>query len=112
MANQIVALTSAPNQVLSVSLNVNNTKLSLRLSVSFNAMGGFWVMNIANQQGVPIMNSIPLVTGVWPGANILAPYQYLGIGSAYVINSSGTNEDLPGQTSLGADFVLLWGDNA
>lgn len=111
MANQIINVTSAPNQRFSVSLAVNGGTINLQLSLSFNAMGEFWVLNIFTPSGIPIMLSVPLVTGVWPAANILSPFQYLNIGSCYVINVTGADADLPGATSLGSDFTLLWGDN-
>ena len=117
MPAQILPLTSAPNQSLSASLNINGGTVTLQIVVTYNEMGGFWVLSISNQAGVPILNSVPLITGAYPGANILAPYQYLEIGSAYVINTSGLiNPDFPDETDLGAnsstgDFSLLWSDN-
>jgi len=66
-------------------------------------------MSISNQAGTPIVSGVPLITGIYPAANILAPYQYLGIGSAYVLNSSGTTSpDYPNATDLGTDFVLIF----
>ena len=111
MADQIIPLSSAPNQTLTVALNVNGNNLGLKLNVAYNPMGAFWVLNIFTTQGVPIIQSVPLITGTWPGANVLAPFQYLLIGSAYVINITGVSQDYPDNTNLGGSFALLWGDN-
>ena len=114
MPAQILPLTSAPNQGLTASLNVNGGTVNLQIILNFNEMGGFWVLSISDRNGVPLLNSVPLITGAYPGANILAPYQYLEIGSAYVINTSGVIvPDFPNSTDLGAtgDFALLWDDN-
>jgi hypothetical protein len=111
MAQQIVPLTSSPNQVLTTTLTVNRQQLTVQLRVAYNPQGGFWTMDIADKLGNPILYAVPLITGMWPGANILGPYEYLNIGSAYVINQNGAASDFPNNTDLGVDFVLLWADN-
>lgn len=109
---QIIGVSSAANQVLTVSVNINGGTLTLQLAVSFDEMAGFWVMSIADQTGTPLISTVPLLTGAWPAANILQPYQYMNIGSAFVINSSGVaTPDYPNSTDLGTDFILLWDDN-
>jgi hypothetical protein len=108
---QILALNNSPNQSLRVALNVNGHSLTLNLRLRYNTQAGFWTMDIADQSNNPLASSVPLLTGAWPGANILAPYDYLGIGSAYVINQSGAASDWPDDSGLGRDFVVLWDDN-
>jgi hypothetical protein len=108
--SQIVPLTSAPNQSIRVTLNVNGASVTLNLRVYFNAAGGFWVMDIADQIGKALVSSVPLITGAWPAANILAPFDYLKIGSAFVINV-GSASEWPNTTNLGSGFRLLWDNN-
>lgn len=112
MPSQIVPLTTLPNQTLSVTLAINGGTLTLLLTQSFNRVGGFWVLNISTAQNVPLVNSLPLITGDWPAGNILGPYEYLGIGEAFVINSNGAASDFPNDSNLGSGFVLLWTDNS
>jgi hypothetical protein len=109
--SQILSLNNSPNQSLRAALSVNGQSLTLNLGLRYNTQAGFWVMDIADQTGNPLVSSVPLLTGAWPAANILAPYDYLGIGSAYVINQSGAASDWPDDTNLGSGFVLLWDDN-
>lgn len=109
MSAQVVGLNSLNNQNVVVSLGINEGNITLRLFLRFNATMGYWMMDIANQNGLRIVSCIPLLTGSYPGANILAPYAYLNIGTAYIINVTGTTAfDYPGQNNLGTDFVLLW----
>lgn len=108
---QLLALTNAPNQSLQAVLNINGASLTLNLRLYYNTQGKFWAMDIADQSRKPLVSSVPLLTGFWPAANILAPYDHLKIGSAYVINQSGTARDWPDDQSLGSDFLLLWDSN-
>ena len=109
---QIIPLTSAPRQSLSVTLTVDGASLALNLAAYYAEIAGYWVLSISTQQGVLLVDSIPLITGSYPAANILAPYAYLAIGSAYVINVSATSDDIPNAASLGTDFELWWDDTA
>ena len=111
MPSQILPLSTAPNQSLAVALSINRQSVNLRLKVCFNQQAGCWIMDIADSQGNPLVCSIPLVTGVWPAGNLLAPYTYLNIGSAFLINHNGVASDWPDDSNLGSDFVLLWSDN-
>jgi hypothetical protein len=109
--SQIVPLTTSPNQSLAVALAVNGGSLGLNLKVSYNTQAGFWVMDVADKLGNELVSCVPLLTGVWPAGNILAPYDYLKIGSAFLINLNGAATDWPDDTNLGSSFSLLWDDN-
>lgn len=110
MPSQIVPLTTAPGQTLAVSLSIDNQIVALQLAVRFSEAAGYWVLTISDHLGNVLLDSIPLITGGYPAANILGQYAYLAIGSAYVINASGTPLDSPDSTNLGTDFLLLWDD--
>ena len=112
MADQIVPLDSSPNQAFSVSLSVDNATLTLNLSISYRELAGYWVMKIADANNNTLIGCVPLLCGVYPAANLLSQYGYMRIGSAYIINASGTSQDHPDATNLGTDFVLLWSDTA
>ncbi len=109
--DQILKLTNAPNQSLRPTLTVNGETLTLNLRLYYNTQGGFWCMDVSDQNAVALVSSVPFITGEWPAANILAPFDYLKIGSAYVINQNGSASEWPNDTNLGTDFQLLWGDN-
>ena len=67
-------------------------------------------MAVADVNGNVLIASVPLITGLYPAANLLAQYQYLQIGSAYLLNTSNAAIDYPGVNNL-SQFSLLWGDN-
>lgn len=113
MSAQIIPVTSQPNQSFNVTLNVDGGVLPLRLNIGFSEMAGYWILRISDQQGNLILDSIPMVTGSYPAANILGQYGSLKIGSAFIINASNLTNDLqdyPGASDLGESYILLWDD--
>lgn len=111
-AAQIVPLTASPNQQFNVNLQVDGAPLTLELNLSWNEMAGYWVMSIADSKGNLLVDSLPLITGWYPAANLLAQFGYLKIGSAFILNQGNTFSDYPTRNDLGSGFVLLWGDTA
>lgn len=107
---QVVPLSTLANQSFPIQLTVDGRTLTLQLYVYFSEMAGYWLMDVADQAGTWLLHSVPLLTGSYPAANLLAPYAYLGIGSAFVINASGVAQDNADATNLGTDFVLVWDD--
>lgn len=108
---QIIPLSNTPNQAVRVSVTVNQQRVILNLRVYYNYVGGFWVMDIDDSLGNELVSDVPLLTGASPAGNILAPYDWLNIGSAFVINLNGAVSDSPDDTNLGTDFALLWDSN-
>lgn len=111
MSLQVVPLSSS-SQTTTAQLQVDGAPLTLVLTVKWSAMAGYWVMTIYDAQDNLLLDSVPLITGWYPAANLLAQYAYLQIGSAYIINLGVATSDYPGNTDLGAGFILLWGDTA
>lgn len=111
MSSQIVPLVQAPNQTFAVQLTVDGQPLTLNLTLNFSAMSGWWQLAVSNVQGAVLIASIPLITGYYPAANILAQYGYLKIGSAYILDTGDSSNDYPTQNDL-PNFSLLWSDTA
>ena len=111
MALQVVSLSSS-QQSVTAQLQVDGASLTLILNIRWSAMAGYWVLTIYDSQGSLLLDGIPLVTGWYPAANLLAQFGYLQIGSAYVLNLGVDNSDYPGQDDLGTGFILAWGDTA
>lgn len=108
--DQIIPLTSAPQQTFAVQLQIDGGSISLNLELNWSEMAGYWVLSIFDATGNLLLDSIPLITGWYPAANILAQFAYLGIGSAFVINDGNSTSDYPGRNDLGTAFGLLWSD--
>lgn len=108
--SQIIPLKSSPQQTFAVNLQVDGAPLTLNLAINWSEMAGYWVMSIFDAAGDLLLDSIPMVTGWYPAANILAQFAYLQIGSAYLLNLGTSTSDYPGNNDLGDNFALLWDD--
>ncbi len=94
-----------------MTLNVDGKNLTLDFALKYNEMAGYWIMTVSDPvSGNIYLDSIPLLTGDYPAANILEQYAYLNIGSAYILNVGNASSDSPDDTNLGTDFLLVWGD--
>jgi hypothetical protein len=108
---QIVPLSSSPNQTATVQLTVDGNPLTLNLTVGFSEMAGYWQMSVSDINNNLLIASVPLITGWYPAANLLAQYGYLQIGSAYILNTGNATTDYPAANNLN-QFSLLWDDTA
>lgn len=110
MAFKVIPLTNNPNQVMLITIPVDNKNLTLKLNIKYNSVANYWIMTIIDPKtNEIILDNIPLLTGKVKAADILHPYQYLCLGSAAVVNIGSVN-DFPSDLDLGTDFVLCWGD--
>jgi hypothetical protein len=137
MALQMIPLSNQPNQSFTVQLQVDGLPLSLNLTIRFNQMAGYWILSISDVNNNLLIDSVPMLTGSYPAANLLEQQRYLAIGSWYIINVSNTQvsgtsgigygeggyglgpyggesglsgTDYPNQYNLGTDFQLWVGD--
>lgn len=108
----IIPLTTNPNQYLTVTIPIDGKNITLNLVLRYNLNSNYWVMTVIDISNNTIIDSLPLVPGGYPAADILGQYEYLGIGSAYIVNASNIQQDIPSDTTLGTDHLLLWGDRA
>ncbi|SFU71230.1 phage baseplate plug family protein [Alicyclobacillus macrosporangiidus] len=112
MASVVIPLTPGTNQSLSCTLPVDSRNITLMFQFTYNSIGGYWFMTVKDKTGTVLLDGVPLVTGQYPAANLLRQYQYLGIGSAYVVPASSALTGDPDFNSLGSDYVLVWSDTA
>ena len=111
MSSQIVPLTQTQGQSFTIQLTVDDATLVLNLALAYSAMAGYWQLSISDANDAVLVASVPLITGAYPAANLLAQYGYLAIGSAYLLNTGNASQDYPSQNTL-TQFSLLWGDTA
>jgi hypothetical protein len=111
MAYQIVPLLPNANQSFNCTLPIDSKNMTLGFSFTYNTVGGYWFMSVKDvQTNTMLLDAVPLVTGEYPAADLLGQYEYLGIGSAMIVPTSSLAIDRPDDTSLGTDYVLVWGD--
>jgi hypothetical protein len=104
------ATANSANQTIQMSTTIDDESVTLNLTFCYNEIAEYWVMSITDDSNTLLLDSIPILTGEYPAANILGQYAYLGIGSLYCINSDNYNADYPDDNSFGNHFVLYWGD--
>ncbi len=118
MAQVMIPLVQGTNQTLTCTLPINGGNVELTFSFTYNTPGSYWYMSITDANNTLLLDGIPLVCGS-PPYDILAPYQYLNIGSAYLVPTSSGLPDIPNFNTLGASpsnpnaptFQLIWSDN-
>jgi len=98
----VLALNNSPNQTFKVNVPGDVRNLNLYLTLSYNTIAGYWIMGIYDNSKNPIVLNIPLLVG----QNLLAQYQYLDIGSVYLINT-GDAALIPDDVNIGK-FELVW----
>jgi hypothetical protein len=108
VSQQIIPLDNSPNQTWQASVQINGVVVTFLVVLSYNEIAEYWVMKIYDSSQNLILSNVPLVTGL----NLLRQFQYLQIGSLFLVNVTGTTLlNYPDNTDLGTDFKLVWSDN-
>lgn len=106
---QIIPVTNDPSQTFELPLAIDGTVKSLYLTLRYNKVAEYWVATIRDGKGNLKLDSVPILTGVSPAANMLGQFAYLGIGSLFVLNVGGlATPNYPNDRTLGTAFQLLW----
>lgn len=102
-------ITNQPNQTFNCIIPLANRNINLGFYVSWNDYAQYWQMTISDfltkQQ---LLTNFPLITGNFPVQNFLRPFQYLGIGSAYIVPLKSAVNPWPQLNDWGNNFILLW----
>lgn len=106
----VIPLTSDPDQYFSCNIPVDTKNITLFFRVRYNTVAEYWTATIANSTGTILIDSLPLFRGVYPDTDLLGQHKHLEIGSAYIIRNGKVNTDQPDSSTLGSDFLLVWGD--
>jgi len=100
MANFEIPLTPSP-QTFTVSLSGTEHRLTVQWR---NADGLGWVVDISDISGNPIIQGIPLVTGI----NLLEQYAYLGFNGVLWVQTTDDPDAVPTFDNLGVGSHLYW----
>lgn len=109
---QIIPSPTTRNEWKIVTIEIDNVKKSIQLRFRFLDTLGLWHISIYDPNtGGCLAESIPLLRGLYPSADLLGPFPHLGLGSAFIIPlvAVPTSEN-PTDTNLGTEFALVWGD--
>lgn len=95
MAISEIPLT-AENQQFSISL----AGVTYQMAVTWRA--AFWCLDIMDSSGTDLIMGIPLITG----ADLLAQYNYLGLGFSLYVGCDDPANENPTETDLGTNSHL------
>jgi hypothetical protein len=84
-------------QAQTFAIALNGT--TYHLTLSWNTISLCWVLDIADEGDVAIIQGIPVVTGL----DLLYQYQYLGIKGSLVVQTDYDPSVVPGYGSFGVD---------
>lgn len=108
----IIPLTTDPNQTFQSTIPIDGDNRTLSFGLRYNAVAGYWTLSITDPYTRKMLiDSLPILIGEFPAANILEQYSYLGIGSATIVKVGPVPENVnPDDKTLGTNYVLVWGD--
>ena len=96
-----IPLKAGAPQRLTITLGQVEYQLTLKYR---NVEQGGWNLDIADAIGQPVIEGIPLVTGV----DLLAQYKHLGFAGRLWVQTLSDPDAVPTFESLGGDGRLYW----
>lgn len=78
--------------------------VTYQLTVRWNDIAGYWVLDIADSLGNRVLSGVPLVTG----ADLLAQYDYLNFPGQLIVQTDNDTDALPTFTDLGTTAHLYF----
>lgn len=86
----------------SFSITLGNE--TYKVTIVWNTIGGLWILNLNDSSGNPVIQGIPLVTGL----GLLRQYGYLGLDGDLFIQSTTDPYALPTFEGLGSTSNIYY----
>ena len=104
-----IPVTNQPNQELEAVIPLSPTlNIALAFYFSFNEVANYWEMSISDgNTGQELISSLPMITSS-PAQNLIAQWEYLGIGSCYILPLTEAAQTYPGLNDWGVNYSLIW----
>lgn len=99
MAEFVIPLIASP-QRFSISLN----GVPYVMTVRWCTAASCWILDIADEDDVPILSGVPIITG----ADLLSQYEYLGIGGGLEARTEAEPDAVPTFENLGLESHLVF----
>lgn len=77
--------------------NIQLAGVTYNITVAWCAPAACWLFDIADRAEVPILQGIPLVTGI----DLLKQYEYLGFGGSLIVQTDHNPNAVPTLENLG-----------
>lgn len=78
--------------------------VSYLLTFRWNSVSAAWMLDIASADRVPLVSSIPVITGL----DLLAPHKHLGFTGALIAQTDNDPDVVPTFTNLGTGGRLYY----
>jgi hypothetical protein len=93
-----------PLQATPQTLTISLAGIQYQLTVRWNQTNASWIVDIADNNGNPILTGIPMVTG----ADLLEQFKYLKLGGSLIAQTSSSLYAVPTFKNLGSDGQLYF----
>lgn len=94
-----------PLQITAQTFSITLSGIIYNLTFQYrDAIEGGWILDIGDVNNVPILQGVPLVTGV----NLLAKYQYLGFIGGLYVQTTTDPDAVPTFENLGTDGQVYY----
>lgn len=100
----IIPVQAIPNYTFSCKIPVDEQNVTLSFHLTYNELAKYWMTRVTDSKGNVLIRGLPIL----PAQNILEQFQYMKIGSAYVIPRQTAQEEWPTQDTLDSDWYLVW----
>jgi hypothetical protein len=77
--------------------NIQLAGVTYNLMIVWNEASNCWMLDIADRLEVPILQGIPLITGI----DLLRQYEYLGFGGSLIVQTDHNPNAVPTLQNLG-----------
>lgn len=93
-----------PLQPIAQAFFIQLANVTYKMSLKWNDVSVCWVFDLATADELPILQGVPIVTGV----DLLAQYQYLEIGGGLIALTDGNPDAVPTFQNLGSGGNLYF----
>lgn len=101
-----IPLTTTAFSQVTFKLTLGSRNINILLKLRYHDLYKLWAADVVdNSTGTELITGMPLI----PGADLLGQYEYLDIGSAYIIAAEPNSLQQPDNETLGSTWILMWG---
>lgn len=93
------------NHRFSAVVPIDGGNVKLGFFLRYNELAKYWTVDIS-KDGKTVLTALPLI----PAQNILEMYDYLGIGSAWIVPKANAKHQWPQAADFASDWAVVWGD--
>lgn len=107
-----VPIRAYPNQSFQCRVPVNGTNRNFGFFLWYNEQAKYWLMTLTDvDKEETLFANIPLLSSGIYFHDILTQFGYKEIGMCFIVPVTNDKASMPNDKNLGAEYVVIWGDN-